>query len=218
MNSAIYIIKNIVNNKVYIGQTQDIQYRFRKHKEALRGNRHANKHLQNSWNKHGELCFEFIVSQICPVEQLTWQEQTTFNYFKQFLDTFNKGEFTDCPTRGRKFVCSEETKKKLSLSKMGDKNPMKRKGVRDRMAASHKGKKLSEQHKIKIKQSSHKIRPERFVRIERIDLLTGEVKIYQSIQSTKMDGFEPGTVSKCLANKCFKHKGYGWCYLDKGDS
>ena len=34
MKKDIYIIKNTINNKVYIGQSVDSEYRFRKHKEA----------------------------------------------------------------------------------------------------------------------------------------------------------------------------------------
>lgn len=65
----IYCIKNIKNNKRYIGQTSDrggYHVRWNKHIKQLRNNNHIGRngkpdHLQNSWNKYGEENFEFIL-------------------------------------------------------------------------------------------------------------------------------------------------------------
>ena len=203
----------MVNNKIYVGQSQDIYTRFRKHKEALRKNKHVNKHLQNAWNKSGEISFDFIISQECITQQLTYQEQMTFNYFKNFIGVYNKGDFTNSPMRGSKWNQTQKTKDKISLSKMGDKNPMKRVEVRKKSSFSHIGLKYSEETKQKMSLSSNKIRPERFVKIERIELFTGEIKEYQSIKSTKEDGFDPGCISNCLAGKHNIHKGFCWQYV-----
>ena len=56
---GIYYIKNLTNNKIYIGQSVDILKRFNTHKHGLRNNAHANPHLQSSFNKYGEKNFEF---------------------------------------------------------------------------------------------------------------------------------------------------------------
>ena len=61
MTSGIYMLKNIVNNKVYIGQSWDIPKRFYDHERHLRKNNHYNGHLQKSWNKYGKESFEFSV-------------------------------------------------------------------------------------------------------------------------------------------------------------
>jgi group I intron endonuclease len=58
---GIYKIFNKVNNKYYIGSSNNIKRRWRDHKKMLRGNRHDNIYLQNSWNKYGENNFDFIV-------------------------------------------------------------------------------------------------------------------------------------------------------------
>ena len=58
---GIYMIKNIVNNKVYVGQSIDIYGRWTEHICALRGKYHANNHLQRSWNKYQEHSFEFSI-------------------------------------------------------------------------------------------------------------------------------------------------------------
>ena len=50
---GIYIIFNTVNFMVYIGQSKNIWYRVRKHKEQLIDKKHYNSHLQNFCNKYG---------------------------------------------------------------------------------------------------------------------------------------------------------------------
>ena len=58
--SGIYAIKNLINNKMYIGSTSDFKSRCRSHRTLLNRNKHFNKHLQNSVNKYGLSNFEFI--------------------------------------------------------------------------------------------------------------------------------------------------------------
>lgn len=42
------------------------------------------------------------------------------------------------------------------------------------------------------------------------NLKTGETKMYNSVNSTKLDGFSPGEVSRCINTKRKTHKGYRW--------
>lgn len=72
---GIYMIKNIVDNKVYIGRSKSINLRFSSHKSNLRKNKHINKHLQNAWNKYGEDNFEFSVIEICETIQDTYKKE-----------------------------------------------------------------------------------------------------------------------------------------------
>ena len=57
----IYKIINNINGKFYVGSTTNTRERFRTHRNRLRKNRHHCKHLQASWNKHGEKAFVFVV-------------------------------------------------------------------------------------------------------------------------------------------------------------
>lgn len=63
--SGIYKITNIVNNKIYIGQSKDISCRWKDHLRRLRSGKHDNDHLQKAWGKYGENNFKFEIIEIC---------------------------------------------------------------------------------------------------------------------------------------------------------
>ena len=57
--NCVYQIKNLENNKVYIGETTRGEIRWKGHLNDLRGNRHPNKLLQEDFDKYGEEAFEW---------------------------------------------------------------------------------------------------------------------------------------------------------------
>lgn len=68
---AIYEINNLINGKVYIGQTNgDGSDRRNSHMSRLRRGVHMNSHLQNAFNKYGEENFNFEVFCRCPIDKL----------------------------------------------------------------------------------------------------------------------------------------------------
>lgn len=75
--SGIYQIKNLVNGKVYIGQTKCFIKRYASHKSSLTNNKHKNHHLQAAVNKYGIEQFVFEVLEICSLETLD-QKETEF--------------------------------------------------------------------------------------------------------------------------------------------
>ena len=76
---GVYKIINKINGKMYIGSSINILQRWSKHKALLRYNKHSNKHLQNSWNKHGEEAFEFSIIEECKENELLLKEQYYLN-------------------------------------------------------------------------------------------------------------------------------------------
>ena len=52
MTCGIYLIKNNISKKEYIGQSINIEKRWKDHKKDLRNNIHKNQHLQNAYNKY----------------------------------------------------------------------------------------------------------------------------------------------------------------------
>lgn len=56
----IYIIKNKINNKVYIGKTIHLtKSRWNQHINDLNKNKHCNSGLQRDWNLYGKEFFDF---------------------------------------------------------------------------------------------------------------------------------------------------------------
>lgn len=89
MICGIYCIENKINNKKYIGQSIDIEKRWAVHKVELNNNNHVNKHLQRSWNKHGENSFEFYIIEICESKMLNKREKYWIEYFDSYTNGFN---------------------------------------------------------------------------------------------------------------------------------
>lgn len=61
MPSGVYVIVNKVNNKQYVGSAIDLAQRKTVHFTKLRHNKHASRHLQAAFKKHGEDAFSFSV-------------------------------------------------------------------------------------------------------------------------------------------------------------
>jgi len=85
--SGIYVIKNLVNGKVYVGSAVKIVQRWAEHRSMLKRGVHHSVILQNSWIKHGELAFSFNILEIVESpEFLIAREQFWIDY----LDSANK--------------------------------------------------------------------------------------------------------------------------------
>lgn len=79
--SGIYKIVNKANGKYYVGSSIDLYGgtnrlgRLKCHKSRLCKGLHINSHLQNSWNKHGESNFDFVVIELVEPNKLLEVEQ-----------------------------------------------------------------------------------------------------------------------------------------------
>jgi predicted GIY-YIG superfamily endonuclease len=51
--SAIYCLRNTIDDRCYVGSAKKLNYRLWNHKHKLIKGTHANKHLQNFVNKYG---------------------------------------------------------------------------------------------------------------------------------------------------------------------
>ena len=131
---GIYKITNIVNSKIYVGQTQNFCDRWKKHICSLIGGYHKNKHLQSAWDKYGENAFKISVIEVCSRNlddrEICWiaKLKATDRRFG-----YNISLGGNVPMRGRHL--SDETKRKIAKSRekyIGENHPM-------------HGKKLSEQ-------------------------------------------------------------------------
>jgi len=84
MRSGIYCIRNIVNNKIYIGSTVDFDKRWQDHKRKALGSYHKNKHLQSAILKYGIDNFNFEILEFVSTDKLFEREQFYLDTFKPF--------------------------------------------------------------------------------------------------------------------------------------
>lgn len=107
---TIYKIENLVNGKVYIGQTRK-RFKRRKgsHVAKLKGNYHINDHLQNSWNKYGKENFKFSIIERCLTRNLDDREIYWIDYYKEKTELYN----FEGGGHKRKII-TKETREKLS--------------------------------------------------------------------------------------------------------
>lgn len=111
--AGIYIIKNLINNKIYVGQSIDIKRRFYTHKYKLNSCKHPNKYLQEEWIKYGKENFVFEIVEKCNKELLKEKEK----YWIKHYNANNKKIGYNISKGGNggniNYICSEETKQKL---------------------------------------------------------------------------------------------------------
>ncbi len=113
---GIYKIVNVNNGKVYIGKSIDVYHRKACHEYDLKRGRHYNRHLQMAYNQNPD-AFRFDLICKCAEEELNDLEI----YFIKKYDSCNpeKGYNVELGGNGSGRV-SEETRRKMSLSKIGN--------------------------------------------------------------------------------------------------
>lgn len=131
MKGSIYLIRNIVNGKGYVGQTmRPVQERLREHFSDARLKR-TRMSLHLAIAKYGEASFSVI--EIASAEEGEVLNELEVHYIKTLRTlTCENGYNISLGGKGRAsgFTLSEEAKRKISMAK--------------------KGKKLSDEHKAKI--------------------------------------------------------------------
>jgi group I intron endonuclease len=85
--SGIYQIRNLINNKVYIGKSVNINNRKTQHFSSLRNNKHKNFKLQGSVNKHGIDNFVFEILELC--EEIDIKEIEYINKYNSCKNGYN---------------------------------------------------------------------------------------------------------------------------------
>lgn len=83
---GVYKITNMINDKFYIGSSNNINNRWRQHKGALNEGTHGNPYLQNAWNKYGGENFQFEILEECAPEMQFEREQFYLNTLCPFDD------------------------------------------------------------------------------------------------------------------------------------
>jgi group I intron endonuclease len=130
---GIYSITNTINDKIYIGQSIHCYKRFTEHKYNL--NRCGAIYL--AFKKYGIEKFQLNIVKECELDELNNLEQ----YYIIFFNTLSPNGYNLNTGGGVNTVVCEETRRKMSESQSGEKNPM-------------YGKKMSDETKEKIRQAN----------------------------------------------------------------
>lgn len=96
---GVYCIRNLINNKRYIGSSKDYQLRIQVHLRLLRRGNHHSPYLQNSFSLNKEDNFEFSLLEVVEDSNLLLQIEERWVLFHKTLDK-NFGYNTILPTQG----------------------------------------------------------------------------------------------------------------------
>lgn len=214
-NIGIYCIINRINNKVYIGQSLNLQKRFKEHKTDLKKGIHVNTHLQNAYNKYGVENFIFKVIMFCDASELNKYENFFIKIFHatdrnkgyNILQYANQNPSTvqevknkiSKANKGRKHT--QEWKEKASYWNSGNKNNMYGK------PGTWLGKKFSKEHRQNISNALKKDLPSGHILYE---------EWYNDNKTTRELGEKYGCSSTCISSR-IKECGYKLTGVKKGD-
>lgn len=162
---CIYAIINIIDDKHYVGQASDRDFRWKEHLKSLKGFYHHSVLLQRAWCKYGADNFIFVVLEIL-------NDCSKLNEREIYWGNLLKPEYNIAPfggsMRGYKhteearlnmsnahkgYKASPETRAKMSAARMGNQNAAGQKHTPERIEARavlHRGKPKSPEHKAKI--------------------------------------------------------------------
>lgn len=152
---GIYKITNLINGKVYIGQSIDIKRRWHEEKYKKKNN----LHLYRSFKKYGLENFSFDVLEEC--DNLDEREIYWIAYYDS--NNRNKGYNQTSGGNGIGTTLSEELKQKIRESVSGEKN-----GFYGKKHTEKTKKILSEKAKLKTYDKNPKAR-------KLINITTGEI-------------------------------------------
>lgn len=214
--SGIYCIENLVNHKKYIGQSNNIEYRWKQHKYELNRGGHDNDYLQKSWNKYGGDNFDFYIIELCDITMLDELEV----YYIEFYETLNRDKGYNLTSGGSvnkqysKEVCekirqalighkvSEETRMKVSehhADVSGENHPM-------------YGRKHSEESKEKMRQAGIG-RPSARKILTPVLCIGLNTVFENATEAGKALHIDSGAILKCCRGERKTCGGYAWSFV-----
>jgi group I intron endonuclease len=118
---CVYLIKNLLNNKIYVGSSIKGRRRLTQHKLSLSRGVHVNKYLQYSWDKHGPEAFELSIHEQCGEADRLIREQFWIDTFKS-----SNPEFGYNVTHSTRSLAPAELRSRISKSYWENMTPAER--------------------------------------------------------------------------------------------
>lgn len=210
--AIIYKITNLINNKIYIGETiRNLNVRWNEHKSEALGGRHGyTYHLHNAMRKYGIDNFIIEIIDNCPDEERFIVESK----YIQLYDATNpnKGYNAVLEGNGRTLISTdaimEAWNEGLTINDTAKLLGIHKSTVSKRLHANN----ISEEE---IKQRYGESVRKRCSRpVIQYDLQGNFIKRWPSATSCKEGGYEQGEISSCCNQNIRIAYGYLWKYED----
>ena len=149
MLCIIYLLKNTINNKVYVGQTwNSLEERWASGYGYIKS-----KYLYNAICDYGDDKFYYEILTLCSTQEMAdyWED-----FFIKKFDSINRSKGFNLRNGGAHGKFSEESRKKMSEKLKGNKYSLGYKHTEEskkKMSESQKGKFVSEKTKAKLSKS-----------------------------------------------------------------
>ncbi len=211
--SGIYIIRNLINGKVYIGKAKCIYKRMKQHITQLNTkSKDENAHMINAWHKYGKQSFAYTVLEYLELDPILIAQKELF-YQRQYNVTDSTVGYNKRIDSETGMITSDETRKKLSAALVRRyQDPANRKKVSDDFKLFWKN------NPDKLKQMSEKVADA--IRIYKIAKLNYDTKIIIEVFDSRKDlqtknpEYYIQAILGCCQGTKNSYKGFKWCYID----
>ena len=218
---GIYVIRNLVNQKVYVGKSVNIYFRIKQHITLLNTkSKDENPHLINAWHKYGKDNFDYYVIEYIDSTKFNTEDEL-FEFVQQrethwilelnALDK-EKGYNLRLDSSGG-MIPSDETRKKLSEANIKRSSDPKEKEKIGEWAKEFwaENPDIKKQMKKNVAKSLRKYRYGKFTKD------TDElIQIYETSQDILEENPEYylQAIKGCCQGTKASYKGFKWHYID----
>lgn len=158
---GIYLITNLINKKVYVGQTlNSFQKRFWLHQWKLRNNCHDNKYLQKAYNKYKDENFVFSIIEVFyndDIEKINEREKYWISYYRKLGLSYNLQDGGQERILNR-FVSEESRKKVGEINKERMMGSVLSLETKNKMSEARKGKYIKRKNNLLSLEQAYEVK------------------------------------------------------------
>lgn len=160
---GVYLIRNILTGKCYVGSSCDILSRWRQHRFLLTRGVASTPRLQAAWLKHGEeaFCFEILErvdlrESLAECEQRWLDKLDTFNFGYNAISVVNVSAVNPRPAEWGRLISEAKKGKKIKSGKRSPHSAEHKSAISEGLRARFKtnprptGHKQTDEHKANI--------------------------------------------------------------------